>query len=221
MVYVHGGGHAIGNGINTGKINIPNLVKLSMKEGKDVVVTISYRLHFLGWLASKDLMEYNAANNEVPCNYGMYDTRNAFLWIKKNIAAFGGDPDQVTAFGKSAGSITVSQHMCSDILNLFRRAILQSGMPASIAPCALEKHEHRYRGLLERLQIPYEGVSAQQRIQSLIDVPIEKFDAILQPKPQFLTLSKTLRSSQFPFLRKIRTSSCPNAIGWTSLSLGM
>lgn len=42
---------------------------------------------------------YNEGLGEPPCNYALYDGRNAFLWIKRNIAAFGGDPERITAFG--------------------------------------------------------------------------------------------------------------------------
>lgn len=58
----------------------------------------------------------------------MYDQKNAFLWIKEFIAGFGGDPENITAFGESAGSGVICEQMCSTI-PLFRRAVLIAGAP--------------------------------------------------------------------------------------------
>lgn len=66
-----------------------------------ICVAIQYRLGWLGFLASKDFEEEQGhyVNGLGPGNWGIIDQRNAFLWIKKNISAFGGDPNNVTAFG--------------------------------------------------------------------------------------------------------------------------
>jgi hypothetical protein len=66
-----------------------------------ICVGIQYRLGWLGFLASKDFEEENEHYQDHlgPGNWGIIDQRNAFLWIKKNISAFGGDPNNVTAFG--------------------------------------------------------------------------------------------------------------------------
>src|SRR5579862_4572470 len=71
-----------------------------------ICVGIQYRLGWLGFLASKDFEEENEhyQDNLGPGNWGIIDQRNAFLWIKKNISAFGGDPNNVTAFGESASA---------------------------------------------------------------------------------------------------------------------
>ncbi|KDQ10722.1 hypothetical protein BOTBODRAFT_177999 [Botryobasidium botryosum FD-172 SS1] len=186
IVYIHGGGNSVGSGGHCGKTDPANLVRLSIQENNEVVVVaIDYRLHFLGFLASQDLVEYNAAHGEPPCNYGVHDVRNALLWVKKNIAAFGGDPDQVTAVGESAGSMMIGQQMCSTVPNLFRRAILMSSPPAGLRPYTLDAHDARYRGLLQRLNIPYDSLSPQQRVQALIDVPVGKFnDVLIEGRPE-------------------------------------
>lgn len=66
-----------------------------------ICVGIQYRLGWLGFLASNDFEEETEhyENGLGPGNWGIIDQRNAFLWIKKNISAFGGDPNNVTAFG--------------------------------------------------------------------------------------------------------------------------
>ena len=66
-----------------------------------ICVAIQYRLGWLGFLASKDFEEEQEhyENGLGPGNWGIIDQRNAFLWIKKDISSFGGDPNNVTAFG--------------------------------------------------------------------------------------------------------------------------
>lgn len=79
------------------------LVAMAASLGQPVVtVAIQYRLGWLGFLASKDFEEEpeHAERGFGGGNWGLIDQRNAFLWIKKNIAEFGGDPNNVTAFGK-------------------------------------------------------------------------------------------------------------------------
>lgn len=91
-----------------------------------IVVSMNYRVNILGLLAHKEL---SAENPDGPCtNFGLLDQRAAFLWVQKNIAAFGGDPDNVTIGGQSAGAGCVLNHIVSPLTDgLFHRAIMQSG----------------------------------------------------------------------------------------------
>jgi carboxylesterase type B len=75
-----------------------------------ICVGIQYRLGWLGFLASNDFEEETEhyENGLGPGNWGIIDQRNAFLWIKKNISAFGGDPNNVTAFGTLPPSLPQS-----------------------------------------------------------------------------------------------------------------
>ncbi|PZC76535.1 hypothetical protein B5X24_HaOG200134 [Helicoverpa armigera] len=118
MVYIHGGTYIIGNG---GKLLYgPDfLVKKNV-----ILVTFNYRLGALGFLC--------LGIKEAPGNAGLKDQIAALRWVKKNIAAFGGDPDNVTLFGLSAGATSVSMLIASDATKgLFQRAILQSGVSTS------------------------------------------------------------------------------------------
>jgi para-nitrobenzyl esterase len=120
MVWLHGGGFAGGSGGN----NFSDGTKL-MRHGV-VVVTINYRVGVLGFLAHPALAQETADGSSG--NYGLMDQIAAFRWVHDNIARFGGDPANVTAFGQSAGAVAASWLTTSDSARgLFHRAILQSG----------------------------------------------------------------------------------------------
>jgi para-nitrobenzyl esterase len=91
-----------------------------------VVVTFNYRLGAFGFFAHPELAKESGRN--ATGNYGMMDAIAAIQWVKRNIAAFGGDPNNITVFGESAGAIMASALVGSpQAKGLFQRAILQSG----------------------------------------------------------------------------------------------
>ncbi|XP_053204319.1 acetylcholinesterase-like [Panonychus citri] len=115
MVWIHGGGFAIGSA----HFDAYNGTILAATE--DIVyVAINYRLGALGFL--------HLPEHGVPSNLGLWDQLLALQWVKNNIKQFGGDPDQVTIFGESAGGISVAALVVSPrAKGLFKNAILQSG----------------------------------------------------------------------------------------------
>ena len=131
MVFIHGGAYKSGtifSKIYDGGIFAAN--------GNMVVVSIAYRLGPFGFLYTGD--ESEQANG----NQGLYDQILALQWIQENIHYFGGDPNQVTVFGQSAGSFSVSHLILSPLANgFFHRAILQSGSSISDTACASKSHE--------------------------------------------------------------------------------
>lgn len=119
MVWLHGGGHIAGAGwIYDGQ---------AFAEKGVVVVAPNYRLGALGYFAHPALTA--AAGPTAPlANYGLMDQIAALEWVKRNIAAFGGDPANVTIFGESAGGSSVLQLMATPAAKaLFSKAIVQSG----------------------------------------------------------------------------------------------
>jgi para-nitrobenzyl esterase len=89
-----------------------------------IVVTLNYRLGFLGFLAQSAV----DAEGHVNGNYGLMDQQFALKWVRRNIAGFGGDPNRVTIFGESAGGQSVYAHLASPTASgLFRGAIAESG----------------------------------------------------------------------------------------------
>ena len=119
MVWIHGGSFVGGSG-STPWYDGTSLATL----GDVVVVTINYRLGALGFLWLGDLDDrYRSSGMN-----GILDQAAALAWVHENIAAFGGDPDNVTIFGESAGAMSVSTLLATPAARgLFHRAIAQSG----------------------------------------------------------------------------------------------
>ena len=100
-----------------------------------VVCTVNYRVGCFGFLCHPEITR---AQKEAPANFGFLDQQAATRWVRRNIAAFGGDPDSVTIGGQSAGGMSVSAQMtCPGNRGLFRRAIIESGAFASPYPSGL------------------------------------------------------------------------------------
>lgn len=120
MVWFHGGGFYLG----AGSWESYNGTQLA-RDGV-VLVTVNYRLGAFGFFAHPGLSEENPVGPVT--NFGVLDTIAALAWVKRNIAAIGGDPENVTIFGESAGGMLVDVLMVSPLSKgLFHRAIAQSG----------------------------------------------------------------------------------------------
>jgi para-nitrobenzyl esterase len=120
MVWIHGGGNTIGAArFYDGS---------ALASGQNViVVTIQYRLGALGWFRHASLRE-GASPQDASGNFGTLDQIRALEWVRDNVAAFGGDPGNVTIFGESAGARNVLALLTSPpAAGLFHRAIAQSG----------------------------------------------------------------------------------------------
>ena len=112
MVWIHGGGFRFGSGNIDGSVFTPQDV---------VAVSLNYRMGPLGFFSHRGLGGKTA-------NFGLLDMIHALRWVQQNIEAFGGDPDNVTIFGVSAGGMAVNMLMSSPLSqDLFHKAIAQSG----------------------------------------------------------------------------------------------
>jgi len=120
LIWIYGGGFSFGSN-STPVHNGEHLARKGV-----VLVTINYRVGPLGFLAHPELTAESP--HHASGNYGLMDQIAGLQWVKRNIAAFGGDPDRVTLFGESAGGIAVSMLCASPrAQGLFRGAISQSG----------------------------------------------------------------------------------------------
>jgi para-nitrobenzyl esterase len=115
MVFLHGGGFVGGSGAPYDPTRITT-------QGHVVFVTLNYRLGALGFL------DHSALKDRYAGNFGLADQQAALQWVRRNIAAFGGDPGNVTLWGESAGAFsTCAQLAAPGARGLFHKAIVQSG----------------------------------------------------------------------------------------------
>ncbi|KAI5639538.1 carboxylesterase family domain-containing protein [Phthorimaea operculella] len=158
MFFIHGGGYETGSG-NEDQYGPDLLVQKGV-----VLVTINYRLEAFRFLSLN--------NEDVPGNAGMKDQVAALKWVKKNIAQFGGDPDNITIFGQSSGGACAMYHMLSPMSKtLFKRAISMSGVP--INQWSLSYHP-RERAFALGKQLGLDTSDPKKLLEFLQSVPAEK-----------------------------------------------
>ncbi len=143
MVWLHGGGFTSGSGSSP----LYRGHELA-RAGDVVVVTLNYRLGALGFLAHPALAEPD--DSRTFGNFGLLDQLAALRWVGDEIGAFGGDPDNVTVFGESAGAMSLAALLAvPEASGLFHRAILQSGPPYTHSPDEAAEAADRLAGALE------------------------------------------------------------------------
>ncbi|XP_020287286.1 acetylcholinesterase-like isoform X2 [Pseudomyrmex gracilis] len=180
MVWIFGGGFYSGSAT----LDVYDH-KILVSEENIILVSMQYRVASLGFLY------FGTA--DVPGNAGLFDQMMALQWVRDNIAAFGGNPDNVTLFGESAGAVSVSMHLLSPLSrHLFNQAIMQSGSPTT--PWAIiARDESITRGL--RLA---EAVGCPHSHESLREV----IDCLLTKDAEELVKNEwgTLGICEFPFV---------------------
>ena len=163
MVWIHGGGFAAGASSEP-RQDGGNLAKLGV-----VVVSMNYRMGIFGFFVHPELTAESGKNSAG--NYGLLDLVAALEWTQRNIAAFGGDPANVTIFGESAGSFAVSVLMASPLANgLFQKAIGESG-------AAFKSHGLPFPFRADREPVDSKFMNAALHIQTLAQlraVPAQK-----------------------------------------------
>lgn len=137
LVYFYGGGLIAGDGSEY-RYDGESMAKKGI-----VTITVNYRLGIFGFLAHPELTKESAHHSSG--NYGLMDQHAALVWVQKNIAAFGGDPDKVTIAGESAGSMSVCAQVASPLSKgLFVGAIGESGsMLGNLSPVPLTDAEQK------------------------------------------------------------------------------
>jgi len=119
FVWIYGGGLASGNTAEM-EFDGERLARRGI-----VVVSIAYRVNIFGFMAHPEI---TADSPDAPANFGFFDQRAGIAWTKRNAAAFGGDPDNITIGGQSMGGYSVAAQMASPLnKGLFQKAIIESG----------------------------------------------------------------------------------------------
>ncbi len=169
MVWIHGGG------FTAGASSEPRQDGSILAQQGVVVVSMNYRLGVFGFFVHPELAKESGRNSAG--NYGLLDQVAALQWVRENIAEFGGDPGNVTIFGESAGSSSVSALMASPLARgLFHKAIGESGSAFS---------KKRYEPLAEReakdLKLAGSALGVET-LTALRAVPAQKLlDAFFKP----------------------------------------
>jgi para-nitrobenzyl esterase len=176
IVWIHGGGFGYGFS-NQAAYDGSAFVQKGL-----VYVNLNYRVGAFGFLAHPDLTRESP--NKSSGNYGILDQVAALQWIKRNIAAFGGDPDNVTIFGESAGSISVNVLTASPLARgLFNRAIGDSGAGLGTT---LDTLPVRPLAWAEQHGVRFASVLRAQTAEELRGVPAAEIADVGEHGPGFL-----------------------------------
>lgn len=176
LVFVHGGGFVGGSGSS------PTYEGRALSAAQDVVVvTLNYRLGPLGFMAHAALSSEAAGG--AASNFGLLDQQAALTWVRDNIAAFGGDPRNVTLFGESAGGISVCYQLLSPgAAGLFGRAIVQSGPCSTFKPPT--QTEAEAQGAVLASKVGCAGGDPRAVASCLRQVPLATLLTALPQKPE-------------------------------------
>jgi Carboxylesterase type B len=164
MVWIHGGAYVAGSG-SQASYSGANLVQ---KQSDIILVNINYRLNMYGFM---DFSSVPGGENfkTAPCN-GLLDQAMALRWVHENIAAFGGDPDNVTIFGQSAGGGSVSiLPVMKEANQYFQKVIAQSGSTTLAFPVGCEAAQGKTKALLE-----YTGCKTMDDIMALSEEKLQE-----------------------------------------------
>ena len=160
LVYFYGGGFIAGDGSE------PRYDGAQMAHRGIVAVTVNYRLNVFGFFAHPEL----SAESPRRCsgNYGYLDQNAALLWVRDNIAAFGGDPERVTIAGESAGSISANAQMVSPLSKeLIAGVIGSSGGLGALPPMPMDEVEQTWLAFSKKIGAP--------SVAELRAIPAKKF----------------------------------------------
>ncbi|MBR1857261.1 MAG: carboxylesterase/lipase family protein [Oribacterium sp.] len=164
MVWIHGGAYVVDSGSQISYTGA-NLVQA---QSDIIMVNINYRLNMYGFM---DFSSVPGGENfkTAPCN-GLLDQAMALRWVHENIAAFGGDPDNVTIFGQSAGGGSVSiLPVMKEANRYFQKVIAQSGSTGLAFPVDCESAQSKTKALLE-----YTGCKTMEDIMALSEEDLQK-----------------------------------------------
>ena len=168
MVWLHGGSNTVGSGTQV-TYDGTSLIRRGV-----VVVTLNYRLGAMGFFSHPELTAESPHHSSG--NYGLLDQLAALAWVKRNIAQFGGDPNNVTLFGESAGAIDAGQLMVSPLSEgLFRRVISESG--PIFGPARTLAEAESFGSAVSALAPADPSATALQRLRALPATEVEKLVA--------------------------------------------
>lgn len=192
MVFIHGGGYLFG----TSALDLYSGARLA-QTGDVVVVSLNYRLGAFGYV---DFSEFSTTARKFDSNIGLRDQVAALEWVRRNISAFGGDPDNVTIFGESAGGNAITTLLATPAAHgLFHQAIAESSPADWVLPQA-EAHEFARRSLRELGATPETAASmlAEAPAQELRRAAARAMIAVMQESPGLIPLCPVVDGDYLP-----------------------
>jgi para-nitrobenzyl esterase len=216
MVWIHGGAFSLGEGAQADSGTMGDILA---REHGVIVVSMNYRLGQLGFLAHPALDAESA--DHTSGNYGFLDQIAALQWVHDNIAAFGGDPANVTIFGESAGGMSVCGHLAASASRgLFQRAIIESG-PCGIplpTQAAAEDQGMRFATALGCTSGDVLACLRAAPAATVVDT-LGPSPAIISNDPMYASWGPTIDGRTFTenwldTIRGGRAASVPTMIGW-------
>lgn len=168
LVFIHGGAFFIGSSTRP-YYGPATLCEAAIRnETPHIFVSINYRLGALGFFHSPE------ADDLVPANNGLHDQRIAFEWIRRFIGGFGGDVDNITVMGQSAGGMSVTIHNFSGQENVWKRSIQFSGSLVTMPVKSPEEHQENFLAQAKKLGLKSETRTSSQLAEEMINLPVEK-----------------------------------------------
>lgn len=210
MVWLHGGSNRVGSGAQS------TYDGASLAARGVVLVTVNYRLGVLGFFSHPELTAESLHHSSG--NYGLLDQIAALQWVQKNIARFGGDPQNVTLFGESAGAIDSAMLMTSPLsTGLFRRVISESG-PAFNPAVTLSQAEAQGKAIAE-LAPGDPHATPLQRLRALPGPEVEKL--VAQVKSRYGDTTTAFTADGWVLPRSPRQAFLTGAIQKVDLMIGL
>lgn len=182
LVYIHGGS------LTSGSSAFADYNGETFARNNVIMVTVAYRLGVFGYFAHQDLA--SESPNHTTGNYGLLDQIEALKWVKENASYFGGDPDNITIAGESAGSSSVSAICASPLAaNLFKRAIGESSSIVTYRP------PHTFRTMEKALKMG-EDIMEEMKCASIEE--LRKLPAETLQKTKYANSAMTVDGYALP-----------------------
>lgn len=211
LVYFYGGGNIAGDGSE------PRYDGAALARRGIVSVTVNYRLNVFGFFAHPELSAESP--HGASGNYGYLDQQAALAWVRRNIAAFGGDPDKITIGGESAGSISVCAQMTSPLSrDLIAGAIGESGalINPTLPARPLQEAEQAGAELARKIGAPtlaaLRAMPADQLLQAVADLGAQHFTGVID--------GYFLPKAPVDILAAGEQAHVPLLVGWNSEEMG-
>ena len=169
LVFIHGGAFFLGSADRPFYSPLTFCSRAASTARPLVFVSMNYRLGALGFFHSSQ------APDLIPANNGLHDQVRCFEWIRNNISGFGGDPENITAIGQSAGGESLSLHNLSGQQTpLYRRSIMFSGSPVCMPAMMPDEHQENFLQQAAKLGIQVEDRSSQAVAEDMVKIDVGK-----------------------------------------------